>query len=136
MTSLWAGLIPRQLYHIVSLMYRHLRDTTLALIIPPWAANALPRFGNVTPAKSAANAALLFHLRIDGASGCVSAAVVQAGSVVYMQFVLRKGWYCQFLEEDMKTPLPRKLAFADDRKIWEIAKSGGFTFVPTGIKQT
>jgi len=29
MTSLWAGLIPRQLYHIVSLMYRHLRDTTL-----------------------------------------------------------------------------------------------------------
>src|SRR6516162_6023253 len=29
MTSLWAGLIPRQPYHIVSLMYRHLRDTTL-----------------------------------------------------------------------------------------------------------
>ena len=31
MTSLWAGLIPRQLYHIVSLMYRHLRDTTLGI---------------------------------------------------------------------------------------------------------
>jgi hypothetical protein len=27
----------------------------------------------------------------------------------------------------MKTPLPRELTFADDRKIWEIAKRGGFT---------
>ena len=43
----------------------------------------------------------------------------------YMDF--RKGWYCQFFAEDMKTPLPRTLTFADDRKIWEIAKRGGFT---------
>jgi hypothetical protein len=28
---------------------------------------------------------------------------------VYMQFMFRKGWYCQFHEEDMKTPLPLKL---------------------------
>lgn len=27
----------------------------------------------------------------------------------YMHFMLRKGWYCQFLEADLKTPLPRKL---------------------------
>ena len=52
-----------------------------------------------------------------------------------MHFVFRKGWYCQFLEEDMKTPLPRKLAFADDRKIWEIAKRGGFTLNIAGRQE-
>jgi len=52
-----------------------------------------------------------------------------------MQFVLRTGWYCQFLEEDMKTPLPRKLAFADDRKIWEMAKRGGFTLNIAGRQE-
>ena len=44
-----------------------------------------------------------------------------------MHFMFRKGWHCQFLEEDMKTLLPRTLTFADDRKIWEMAKRGGFT---------
>jgi hypothetical protein len=44
-----------------------------------------------------------------------------------MHFMFRKGWHCQFLEEDMKTPLQRALTFADDRKIWEMAKCGGFT---------
>jgi len=52
-----------------------------------------------------------------------------------MHFVFRKGWYCQFLEEDMKTPLPRKLAFADDRKIWEIAKRGAFTLNIAGRQE-
>ena len=54
---------------------------------------------------------------------------------VYMHFVFRKAWYCQFLDEDMKTLLPRKLAFADDRKIWEIAKRGGFTLNIAGRQE-
>jgi len=29
-----------------------------------------------------------------------------------MSFMLRDGWYCQFLEADLKTPLPRKFTFA------------------------
>jgi len=29
----------------------------------------------------------------------------------------RDGWYCQFLEEDLKTSLPRKLTFATSDKI-------------------
>jgi hypothetical protein len=29
-----------------------------------------------------------------------------------MFFMRNKGWYCQFLEEDLKTPLPRKFTFA------------------------
>jgi hypothetical protein len=52
-----------------------------------------------------------------------------------MHFVFRTGWYCQFLEEDMKTPLPRKLTFADDRKIWEMAKRGGFTLNIAGRQE-
>ena len=26
---------------------------------------------------------------------------------VFLQFSFRQGWFCQFLEEDRKTPLPR-----------------------------
>jgi hypothetical protein len=28
-----------------------------------------------------------------------------------MSFMLRDGWRCQFLEEDLKTPLPKRLNF-------------------------
>jgi hypothetical protein len=52
-----------------------------------------------------------------------------------MHFMFRKGWHCQFLEEDMKTPLPRTLTFADDRKIWEMAKRGGFTLNIAGRQE-
>ena len=43
-----------------------------------------------------------------------------------MNFMLVKsGWYCQFLEEDCKTSLARKLTFADPEKVREMAKRGG-----------
>ena len=34
---------------------------------------------------------------------------------VYMSFFFRSGWQVQFLEADLKTPLPRKLMFTDPR---------------------
>jgi hypothetical protein len=43
---------------------------------------------------------------------------------VYMTFFQREGWYVQFLEADLKTPLPRKLTFTDPEKIRELAKRG------------
>lgn len=45
----------------------------------------------------------------------------------YMSFMARNGWFCQFLEEDLKTALPKKLAFADQDKIFEMAQRGGAT---------
>ncbi|ADW69054.1 hypothetical protein AciX9_2009 [Granulicella tundricola MP5ACTX9] len=36
-----------------------------------------------------------------------------------------KGWHCQFLEEDLKTPLRRRLTFQDPSKIEEMAEKGG-----------
>ena len=33
-------------------------------------------------------------------------------------------WFCQFLEADAKTPLPRTLNFADTEKIRELARRG------------
>jgi hypothetical protein len=36
---------------------------------------------------------------------------------VYMSFMDRSGWQCQFLEADLKTPLPRKLTFASPGKV-------------------
>jgi hypothetical protein len=43
---------------------------------------------------------------------------------VYMYFFLRSGWQVQFLEPDLKTPLPRKLTFADPEKIRVLARRG------------
>jgi hypothetical protein len=43
---------------------------------------------------------------------------------VYMSFFLRVGWQGQFLESDLKTPLPRKLTFASPDKIRALAKRG------------
>jgi hypothetical protein len=44
---------------------------------------------------------------------------------VYMYFFKRDGWEVQFLEADLKTPLPKKLTFSDSEKIRELAKRGG-----------
>ena len=44
---------------------------------------------------------------------------------VYMSFMSRGGWFCSFLEPDLKTALPCKLNFSDKQKIFEIAKRGG-----------
>src|SRR5580658_3522986 len=43
---------------------------------------------------------------------------------VYMYFFFRSGWQVQFLEADLKTPLPRKLTFTDPEKIRELARRG------------
>jgi hypothetical protein len=42
-----------------------------------------------------------------------------------MSFMLRKGWFCRFLEPDLQAALPRKLSFADVEKVRELAKRGG-----------
>jgi hypothetical protein len=43
---------------------------------------------------------------------------------VYMSFFFRTDWQIQFLEADLKTPLPRKFTFADAEKIRELARRG------------
>ena len=45
---------------------------------------------------------------------------------IYMSFMHRGGWYCQFLEEDLKTPLPRKITLQDPAKLIELAEHGGY----------
>jgi hypothetical protein len=44
-----------------------------------------------------------------------------------MSFMLSYGWYCQFLEADLKTGLPRKLCIDDPAKLVEMAKRGGYS---------
>jgi hypothetical protein len=43
---------------------------------------------------------------------------------VYMYFHFRQGWQVQFLEADLRTPLPRTLTFTDPDKIRELARRG------------
>jgi hypothetical protein len=42
-----------------------------------------------------------------------------------MSFMLREGWHCQFLEEDLKTSLPRKVTLDSPAKLFELAERGG-----------
>ena len=42
-----------------------------------------------------------------------------------MHFMLQGGWFCQFLEEDLKNSLPRKVRLSDPAKIIEMAEKGG-----------
>jgi type II secretory pathway predicted ATPase ExeA len=44
-----------------------------------------------------------------------------------MSFMLRQGWFCQFLEQDLKTSLPRKVTLDDAQKLIEMAERGGCT---------
>ena len=47
---------------------------------------------------------------------------------VYMYFQFRNGWNCQFLEEDLKTSLPKKVHFTSpDKVIKLVERSGGIT---------
>ncbi len=42
-----------------------------------------------------------------------------------MNFMLRDGWRYSFLEEDLKTTLPRKVVFATPEKMLAFAERGG-----------
>jgi len=46
---------------------------------------------------------------------------------IYMYYMRREGWVCQFLEEDLKTALPHRLHFKNEEKIRTIVdKVGNF----------
>ena len=45
---------------------------------------------------------------------------------VYMSFQTQSGWHCQFLEEDLKTPIPVQLNLVRQEKLFEIAERGGY----------
>lgn len=44
---------------------------------------------------------------------------------IYMYYMYRTSWMCQFLEEDLKTPLPRRLYFRSPEKIRTIVEKVG-----------
>src|SRR5271156_2300052 len=49
---------------------------------------------------------------------------------IYMFFQLREQWNCQFLEEDLKTPLRRRVSFPDPIQMLEFAQRGGCVLSP------
>ena len=54
---------------------------------------------------------------------------------VFLQFSFRHGWFCDFLEEDRKTRLPRTAMLPDERKLFELAKRGGFPLNISGRQE-
>jgi hypothetical protein len=74
--------------------------------------------------RSALPASLRFLLRT-GQRPCDRCQVKEAPRRrIYMHFMLREGRHCQFLEEDLKTPLPGKITFADPAKVMDKWPSG------------
>jgi hypothetical protein len=53
------------------------------------------------------------------------------GHRVYLRFERGQSWNCQFLEEDLKTALPRRLTLKDSQKLFQIAERGGATMSPS-----
>jgi hypothetical protein len=45
---------------------------------------------------------------------------------VYMHFQTQSGWHCQFLEQDLKTPLSKKLNLVRQERLFDIAEHGGY----------
>jgi hypothetical protein len=45
---------------------------------------------------------------------------------VYMKFTLTQGWFCQFLEADLKTVLPRKVTVWDQKCFSKWRSVAGF----------
>src|SRR4051812_12741147 len=39
----------------------------------------------------------------------------------FVRFIFRNGWLCQFLEEDLKTPLPKRVTLGRQEKVREMA---------------
>lgn len=48
----------------------------------------------------------------------------KANHTVYMTFFFRSGWQVQFVQADLKTPLPTTYTFASPDKIRELARRG------------
>jgi hypothetical protein len=42
---------------------------------------------------------------------------------VFLQFSFRQGWFCESLEEDRKTRLPRTAMLPDERKLFELVSA-------------
>ncbi len=49
---------------------------------------------------------------------------------IYMHFMLANGWYCQFLEADLKTPLPKKLTVKTPEDIRGMIDRVGSSMTP------
>lgn len=56
---------------------------------------------------------------------CAGCRAASGRRRVYMSYMQREGWFCQFLEEDLKTPVGKRLHFRGEEKIREIAERGG-----------
>ena len=54
---------------------------------------------------------------------------------VFLQFSFRQGWFCEFLEEDRKTRLPRTVMLPDERQLFELVKRGRLTLNISGRQE-
>jgi hypothetical protein len=60
-----------------------------------------------------------------GERKCSKCEANQPRRRVLMNFMHRQGWHTSFLEADCQTSLRKKLTFADDHKVLQLAVKGG-----------
>jgi hypothetical protein len=103
--------------------------------IAQWAANELRQFANGTREKSAVSARDHFLRLIALVSTCAFSAVVQVRGGCICTSCLGRDGCASFSRKICATPLPRKLSFTDEQKIWEIAQRGGYTLSIAGRQE-
>lgn len=54
---------------------------------------------------------------------------------VFLRFKYVEGWFCEFLDEDQKTALPRTVMLRDERKLFEMLRRAGFTLNISGRQE-
>lgn len=70
---------------------------------------------------------LPFSLRTSPRQRCARcAAPKKLPHRVCMSFQTQSGWRCQFLEGDLKTPIPVRLNLLRKERLFEIAERGGY----------
>jgi hypothetical protein len=70
---------------------------------------------------------------IPGEQLCARRAVQKKPSHrVYMSIQTQNGWKCQFLEEDLKSPIPVRLNLIREDKLFETAERGGYQLILEG----
>ena len=97
-----------------------------SLRLNAWAASVRPLCGRFGQAKSVHCAGRPCRRHTPWAnSSAPNAGGAEEAYRVYMSFMFRNGWLCQFLEEDLKTSLPRKVILGSQEKVREMARRGG-----------
>jgi hypothetical protein len=101
------------LMHLTAQSYLTTVQPVPSVEVLPHSAGEVGSILSTTPELRCMNRLVCGHLRFSFSYTVDVSRYDKPSHRVYMTFFQRDGWYVQFLESDLKTPLPKKLSFSD-----------------------